>query len=214
MSIVSNPLIGKTRKSMGGVTFSSWKGINVMKEKAANVANPNTALQQAQRGKFSTAVSVYQSIPEVVKKGFAQLAIKKSAYNAFCSTNSKAGVFSSNNAGKVYNKTAFSISQGTLDRVEIESVEFANGSNICIINYRTPLPSSYGGNEDVMAVVVKADGTIIGSLCTVGGADSGSVSCKVSENFDIGQLYHAYLAFYQPATRKATGTSYMSGFSS
>lgn len=214
MSIVSNPLIGKTKKSMGGVTFSSWKGINVMKEKATNVANPNTTLQQAQRSKFSTAVSIYQTISAIVKKGFAQLAIKKSAYNAFCSTNTKAGVFSHSKAGTVYNKTAFSIAQGTLDRVEIESVEFNLGSKSCVLNYRTPLPSSYAGNEDRLAVIVKDDGTIIGSVNTDGGADEGNVSCEVSENFVSGQTYHAYLAFYQPATRKATGTSYMSGLPS
>ena len=52
MAKVSNTLIGKTRGSVGNVTFTVWKGRNVIKEKSNAPANPNTLLQQAQRAKF------------------------------------------------------------------------------------------------------------------------------------------------------------------
>lgn len=52
MAKVSNTLIGKTRGSVGNVTFTVWKGRNVIKEKSNAPANPNTPLQQAQRARF------------------------------------------------------------------------------------------------------------------------------------------------------------------
>lgn len=54
MAIVSNTLIGKTRGSVGNVTFTTWKGRNVIKEKS-KPANPNSEKQAKQRLKFKHA---------------------------------------------------------------------------------------------------------------------------------------------------------------
>jgi hypothetical protein len=53
MAIPSNTLIGKTKGSVGNVTFTTWKGRNVIKEKSNSPANPRTPAQVAQRAKFS-----------------------------------------------------------------------------------------------------------------------------------------------------------------
>lgn len=62
MGIIKRGILGGFSKSVGPVVGSSWKGIAVMKAKPLSVANPNTAGQQAQRGKFSKAVAAAQAL--------------------------------------------------------------------------------------------------------------------------------------------------------
>jgi hypothetical protein len=85
MAVVSNPLIGRTKQSMGNATFSSWKGINVLKTKATSVANPRSDAQVQQRSAFSQIVSAFRQMPSVIRAGFKKLAVKKSEFNAFMS---------------------------------------------------------------------------------------------------------------------------------
>jgi hypothetical protein len=85
MAVTSNVLIGKSHGSVGNATFSTWKGINVLKEKAVSVANPNTDAQQMQRSAMRQIVAIFRLIPGIVDAGFKKLAIKKSPFNAFTS---------------------------------------------------------------------------------------------------------------------------------
>jgi hypothetical protein len=86
MAVVSNPLIGRTKQSMGNATFSSWKGINVLKNKATSVANPKSDAQVQQRSAFSQIVSAFRQMPAAIRAGFKKLAVKKSEFNAFMSS--------------------------------------------------------------------------------------------------------------------------------
>lgn len=86
-TVVSNPLIGRAKQSMGGVTFSTWKGINVLKNKATTVANPQTGAQISQRSAFSQMVALFRNDPAAIRAGFKKQAVKKSEFNAFMSAN-------------------------------------------------------------------------------------------------------------------------------
>jgi Family of unknown function (DUF6266) len=83
MARVSNTLIGKASGSVGNATFSTWKGINVLKEKAVSVANPNTDLQIMRRSALSQTVAIYRQISAAVQVGFKKLATGMSSYNAW-----------------------------------------------------------------------------------------------------------------------------------
>lgn len=52
MAKVQNPVIGRSKGSAGGMTFSKVYDKNVMKAKAFEVSNPNTIAQQKQRSYF------------------------------------------------------------------------------------------------------------------------------------------------------------------
>lgn len=56
MTKVQNPIIGRSRGSAGGMTFSKSLGKNIMRAKAFEVNNPKTAAQTTQRN-FFTQVS-------------------------------------------------------------------------------------------------------------------------------------------------------------
>lgn len=82
-TVVSNPLIGRSKQSMGNATFASWKGIYVLKNKATSVANPRTDSQLSQRSAFTQMVAAFRQMPAVIRAGFKKLAVKKSEFNAF-----------------------------------------------------------------------------------------------------------------------------------
>lgn len=87
MARTQNTLIGRASGSVGGVTFSTWKGINVIKQKPETVANPQTNGQVQQRSGMAQMVAIFRAIATIVNIGFKKLAINMSAYNAFISAN-------------------------------------------------------------------------------------------------------------------------------
>lgn len=87
MSKFVSPHLGKITQSSGGVTFSTWKGINVMKAKAESVANPNTTGQQESRTKFKGIVFYARQILGALNITLKSAAVKKSQYNVFVGEN-------------------------------------------------------------------------------------------------------------------------------
>lgn len=87
MARVSNTLIGAASGRVGNAVFSTWKGINVLKEKPASVANPNTDNQIMRRSALSQMVSAFRQMPSAIRAGFKKLAVGKSEWNAFASYN-------------------------------------------------------------------------------------------------------------------------------
>ncbi len=88
MGKISQGILGGFSGKVGGVVGSSWKGIAVMKAKPLSVANPRTALQVAQRTKFSAIVSLASAaLIGICKPMWDRDAQKQSGYNAFVSSN-------------------------------------------------------------------------------------------------------------------------------
>jgi hypothetical protein len=87
MSKFSSPHLGKITQASGGVSFTTWKGINVMKAKATTVANPQTEKQMINRGKFTSIVRYARQILTGLNISLKSLAIKKSQYNVFVGQN-------------------------------------------------------------------------------------------------------------------------------
>ena len=73
MARVQNTLIGKSSGSVGGATFSTWKGINVLKSKAITVANPKTVGQLTQRNRMTLMVSIFRLIASTNKRRFQNI---------------------------------------------------------------------------------------------------------------------------------------------
>lgn len=154
MARVQNTLIGKSSGSVGGATFSTWKGINVLKSKAVTVANPKTIPQQTQRNRMSILVSVFRMISGAVNVGFKTLASGKSEYNAFVSQN-------------IINATAVGVapavslvpadlivSKGTMGITPITSSAGSNGNDTVDIDYSDTIIPLGGSLSDVAYGVV------------------------------------------------------------
>lgn len=73
MAITQNTLIGRTSGRVGNAVFSTWKGRNVLKQKAETVANPRTILQQMNRLRFTTLLNIGKSLQPIITYGFSEL---------------------------------------------------------------------------------------------------------------------------------------------
>lgn len=87
MAKPSNALIGRTRGSVGNVTFTVWKGINVLKEKAQNAYSDPSPEQQLNNEKFATIVAFFRDFMMYINAGFQASAVGMTVYNAFMKYN-------------------------------------------------------------------------------------------------------------------------------
>jgi hypothetical protein len=76
-------LIGK----IGQVVGSKWKGIAVLKIKSASVADPQTDKQLAQRAKFKAIMKFQQPLTQMLRIGWRNYAVGKTAFNSAMSYN-------------------------------------------------------------------------------------------------------------------------------
>lgn len=153
MARVQNPVIGQTSGQAGGMVFANWKGIKTMRAKALTVANPQTDAQMKQRAKISLLLTFFQLMALACKKGFKELAVRKSEYNAFVSENALNGFLTW--SGSAWNAVYpnLKIGKGSLNTTSISGVSATNASASVTVTF----PSTASGNQstsDIANVVI------------------------------------------------------------
>ena len=74
------------------VDFSTHKGKNILKAKAEVVANPRSALQQANRARFVALLAIGKMLQPILALGYKEYAGTVSWLNKFMSTNAYSGL--------------------------------------------------------------------------------------------------------------------------
>lgn len=87
MAVVQNPVIGRSKKKLSNVVFSTWKGINTLRSKPLEVANPRTPAQVTQREKMAAITAIARQVKLATDIGFIEQAVRKSSFNAFVQEN-------------------------------------------------------------------------------------------------------------------------------
>jgi hypothetical protein len=87
MGKILQGVLGGFSGKVGNVVGGTWKGIDYMRIKPANVSNPRTAGQVDQRSKFSTTLKFLQSMTDFLRVGFKLYANKMTQFNAAMSYN-------------------------------------------------------------------------------------------------------------------------------
>jgi len=91
MGVLKQGILGGFRGKVGSVIGTGWKGKAVIKAMPLSVANPRTAGQVSQRGKFSLLVELSSLIlAAIIKPLWDRFAVGMSGYNAFMSANRNA----------------------------------------------------------------------------------------------------------------------------
>lgn len=152
MARVQNTLIGRSSGSVGGATFTTWKGINVLKSKAVSVANPNTIPQQKQRNRLSFLVAIYRLIAGIVQAGFKTQAIGKSAYNVFTSENIQNALSVDDSAVVSLVPLSLKVAKGTIGNTAISSLGVPLGDDVITVNWLGALPVG-GSDDDVVSIL-------------------------------------------------------------
>lgn len=209
MARVQNTLIGHASGSIGGVTFTSWKGLNVAKGKPTSVANPRSVGQVAQRFRQKNALRLFRPLSTVVNIGYLLQAVGMSAYNAFMSENMKNSAVSSTDGNPILNPPYVQIAKGTLDLTTIFSATRDNSAHTIEVAWDGSVLGNKLATDVPYAAVIKIDGTVLFASALAAFRDDGSYSIT---GFPVGSLstdVHLYLFFYQPSTRKASDSVYM-----
>lgn len=118
-----NMLLGKSRGSVGDVTFSQINGQQIAKARNRNPANPRTLKQCFQRGRFAAAVKFYtRGTQALYKFAFENKRQTESDYNAFMRENVKIAPAISKAAFDNYDYPViapFIMSKGSLSPVNV-----------------------------------------------------------------------------------------------
>lgn len=207
MATIKRGILGGGSGSVANVVMTAWKGVAVIKSKPLTVANPRTAAQNSQRGKFSGIVGIAQyilaSILQPVWNGFAQT---MSGYNMFIQKNiqvafNDTGVFQPNNL-------EISPKDGTV--TPIASVDAVNGIKNLTINF---LPSLFGADQMVtdkyFGIAVTPNGYVIGSIEPSGGRHSEECLIELNRPLVTGEIVHCYLAFISADKKRAFRTAHV-----
>lgn len=82
MGKISQGVLGGFSGKVGNIIGGTWKGIDYMRIKPSNVANPRTQGQVDQRTKFSKVLNLLQPMTEFLRVGYKLYAIKMTQFNS------------------------------------------------------------------------------------------------------------------------------------
>lgn len=87
MAIIKSGILGKINGSLANVTTYNLKRQQLIRQKAVNVANPDTPAQQAVRNNLVFAIGVYQILKPLLVLSLRQRAKKQSVLSEFLRLN-------------------------------------------------------------------------------------------------------------------------------
>lgn len=205
MARVSNTLIGPSSGRVGNAVFSTWKGINVLKEKPISVANPNSDGQQMRRSAMAQIVDWFRNIPSAVRVGFKKLAVQKSEWNAFASYNLKNGFDYSTPPTATIVPADILISKGTIASTPIDDTDTSVGGGQLGIYWLNPSLEP-GQSLSDLAIAVVFNATKNDFSVSVGNADRGDLSdtWTMPATWQPNDVCHFYLGFYNPLSGESS----------
>lgn len=207
MATIKRGILGGGSGSVANVVMTAWKGIAVIKSKPLTVANPQTAAQNSQRGKFSGIVGIAQyilaSILQPVWNGFAQT---MSGYNMFIQKNIQVAF---NDSG-VFQPNSLEISPKDGTTTPISSVDAVNTITHLTINFS---PELFGADQmesdKYFGVACNPSGVVLGSVEPSGSRNSEECRIELSRPLVTGEIVHCYLAFISADKKRAFRTAHV-----
>ena len=208
MAVPQNTLIGKTRQSVGNVTFTTWKGINVIKSKPVSVADPKTQLQLDQRAKLKNFVIDYRLNSAVINAGFKQQAVKMSAYNAAASANLLSGSMSSDPGTPIGDFSFFKVAKGSLYYTEMLTYNADFSTKIVTLTWSPVSVADQLDTDKVYATIYNSNGYSMANVLGTATRDQGTISISIPDMPAVAQELHGYLFFVQTGTGKVSDSFY------
>ena len=210
MARVQNTLIGKSSGSVGGATFSTWKGINVLKSKAISVSNPKTDAQKLQRSRLTIMVALYRICAEIVTLGFKTLAIGKSEYNAFMSDNIQSATAPATADSAEFVPAQLKLSKGTIGTIPILTMVGTDSSADVDFTWNdalTPIGSSPG--DTAIFAVYNATKDEWGFDTGLDVRSSGGASTAMPSNVATSDVLHGYMFFESASSEEVSDSVYI-----
>jgi hypothetical protein len=210
MSLVSNPLIGRAKQSMGGATFTTWKGLQVLKNKATSVANPRSEGQINQRARLSILVAMYSFISSVIKQGFKEMAVGMSEFNGFTSANLKNTAVTASGGVAAVSYPDLLISKGSMASTPIDAVSAENGDTIVTVEFGPGNTNpNFSANDKTLVAIYNLTKDEWGTAIGTETRDQGGVEVAMPSALVTGNVLKVYLGFYNATTGKVSTSVFL-----
>ena len=118
MARVQNPIIGQAINQAGGMIFSVWKQLKVMRSKPLSVANPRTPAQEAVRRRMALLASLMREALQGIRIGFVRFQNGTTQWAQFLKENYATGTQDN----------------GTTASLIVNSLKFAKGTLLPVPN--------------------------------------------------------------------------------
>lgn len=201
MGTIKQGILGGVSGKVGSVVGTSWKGQAVLKAMPLSVANPQTAAQTAQRGKFSGIVNIAQyCLTSILQPVWNPFASKMSGYNMFVRSN----VNSAFNDSGVFQPNSLEISPKDGTTTPIDSVSALNGREYLDVAHAIDvLAPDQMLSDKAYVLVCNPSGFVLGSKEPSSLRSSEEVRCYLSRPLVTGEIVHVYLAFVSDDKKRA-----------
>ncbi len=209
MAVVQNTLIGRSRGSVGGATFSKWKGLNVLKSKPESVEQPNTVPQQTQKNRMALIVRLGRALKPVIDAGFEEQAINQSEFNAFIGENIMDAILAVSPPAVTPDFANMLVSKGSLSNTALGIISATDGSPTVSLAYPSTTSTPDQALSD-LAVAAVINTTTQEFAYNVGGADrsAGTIAVTMPSNCSTSDALECYLFFVKEDYSKSSDSQY------
>jgi len=207
MGKISQGILGGISGKVGNVVGGTWKGIDYIRIKPSNVANPRTEGQVNQRNKFTITLEYLQANKDFIKIGYKSYAIKKTEFNAAMSYVLGNGIIGTSPNFTIDYTTAL-LSRGSLSSALNGSVDLATAGQVTF----DWDDNSTDGNANATdkAMVVAYNPSKKESIYILDGADRavGSQVLTIPASY-AGETIELFMAFVSADGTKVSNSVYL-----
>lgn len=191
-AVIKRGILGGFKGKVGNIVGSSWKGIATMRAQPLSVANPKSAGQVQQRGKFSFAVSIAQILLTVIIKPlWDRFAVQMSGYNSFIKTN--VGLFT-DFATTPWNMVKFSV--GKIGNAGNVIMSLVSSTEVLSVSWDTAAGTENKLASDIPYVVlVNKTGEFVAASVLSDVRSSGGTTVIIPSDTQLGDVVYGYLCF-------------------
>lgn len=208
MAKIPQGILGGIRGRVGNIVGGAWKGINYIRSMPLSVANPNTTLQQAQRGAFTQVVLTARLLlANLIATYWDPFARAMSGYNHFISINIDAFT----TAGFTTFADFFS-SRGILTGVVNLVGAFSVGGTSIDWTWTDNSGSGDALATDLVVTLYYNEDQGYWQFHDAGAIDrEDAAKASTDTRMELGDTLHGYVFFIRPDLSKISDSAYFTG---
>lgn len=181
MARVQNPIIGQAQNQAGGMIFSTWKQLKVMRSKPLSVANPQTPAQQAVRRRMALLASLMRELLQTIRTGYVRFQSGTTQWAQFLKENYATGT-SDNGTTAAITVGALKFAKGTLLGIPDVAVSDVTGQVITLQWSDNSGQPGAGATDELNVVLVDADGLAVASVANSAIRDTEEVAITAPDD--------------------------------
>lgn len=196
MARVQNPIIGQAVNQAGGMIFSVWKQLKVMRSKPLSVANPQTPAQQAVRRRMALLASVMRELLSAIRVGYTRFQNGTTQWAQFLKENYATGT-SDNGTTASLITTDLQFSKGTLLGMVDGIIVSASSGEIDIEWTDNSGQQGANASDRLHVILINANGSAVASVVT--GSTRSTESATFTTPSDIVEATAKVIVFFANA---------------